>query len=126
VPCVGAMPCRGKIKSLQDASATTSGHVELLLGGVAAVCGSKAAGSADDVKLQAEKLQKVSGWTTCGTACAASCIQLAGMHTMASVEATGGGEKDGEGVCASGCHPVVLAVPGGIHALVCFAANHHC
>lgn len=55
------MLCRGKIKSLEDASATTAGHVQLLLGDVAAVCSSKAAGSADDVKVQAEKLQKVSG-----------------------------------------------------------------
>ncbi|WIA40328.1 hypothetical protein OEZ86_013695 [Tetradesmus obliquus] len=49
---------RGKIKSLEDASATTAGHVQLLLDDVAAVCSSKAAGSADDVKVQAEKLQK--------------------------------------------------------------------
>jgi hypothetical protein len=55
--------CRGKIKSLEDVSATTAGHVQLLLGEVAAVCRSKAAGSADDVKAQAEKLQKVrAGW----------------------------------------------------------------
>jgi hypothetical protein len=53
------LPRRGKIKSLEDASATTAAHVQLLLGDVAAVCSSKAAGSADDVKAQAEKLQKV-------------------------------------------------------------------
>jgi hypothetical protein len=71
---MGALLCRGKIKSLQDASATTAGHVELLLGDVAAVCGSKAAGSADDVKGQAEKLQKVGdgGCFTCLHAC---CLQ---------------------------------------------------
>lgn len=53
------LPCRSKIKSLQDASATTAGHAELLLWDVAAVCSSKAAGSAEGVRGQAEKLQEV-------------------------------------------------------------------
>jgi hypothetical protein len=50
---------RGKIKSLQDASATAVGHVALLLSDVAAVCQQKADGSADNIKDNAQKLQQV-------------------------------------------------------------------
>eukprot|EP00775_Hariotina_reticulata_P012192 gene12192-12329_t len=49
---------RGKIRSLQDASATAVGHVALLLNDVAAVCERKTDGSADDVKDKALKLQQ--------------------------------------------------------------------
>ncbi len=57
--CSDSYVYRGKIRSLQDAAATTAGHVSLLLLGVTAECARKANNSADDVKAQTQKMQQV-------------------------------------------------------------------
>jgi len=56
---VTATCSRGKIKSLQDASATAVRHATLLLDDVAAVCSRKTDGSADDVRDKAQALRQV-------------------------------------------------------------------
>jgi hypothetical protein len=56
--CTDSFAYRGKIRSLLDASATTTAHVGLLLSDAATVCGRKSDGSADDLKVSAQRLQQ--------------------------------------------------------------------
>lgn len=51
---------RGKISSLHNRADTCAGHLGLMLTDITAICSRKADGTADGIKGQAEKLQRVS------------------------------------------------------------------